>query len=105
MIGAGFSTAISTSVINAILTFIGQKLYRIQYDWKIIISLYAIILGAMTSVFYLRFIEFNNIYLYLIKLTFIVLFIFAGIKAKLITRQSIEKVQSALFNFPKREKA
>ena len=105
LIGAGFSTAISTSVINAILTFIGQKLYRIQYDWKIIISLYAIILGAMTSVFYLRFIEFNNIYLYLIKLTFIVLFIFAGIKAKLITRQSIEKVQSALFNFPKREKA
>lgn len=105
LIGAGFSTAISTSVINAILTFIGQKLYRIQYDWKIIISLYAIILGAMTSVFYLRFIEFNNIYLYLIKLTFIVLFIFAGIKARLITRQSIEKVQSALFNFPKREKA
>lgn len=105
LIGAGFSIAISTSVINAILTFIGQKLYRIQYDWKIIISLYAIILGAMTSVFYLRFIEFNNIYLYLIKLTFIVLFIFAGIKARLITRQSIEKVQSALFNFPKREKA
>ena len=105
LIGAGFSTAISTSVINAILTFIGQKLYRIQYDWKIIISLYAIILGAMTSVFYLRFIEFNNIYLYLIKLTFIVLFIFAGIKAKLITRQSIEKVQSALFNFPKRKEA
>ncbi len=105
MIGAGFSIVISTCVVNGILTFIGQKLYRIQYDWKIIISLYAIILGAMTSVFYLRFIEFNNIYLYLLKLTFIVLFIFAGIKAKLITKQSVEKVRSALFNFPKRKEA
>ena len=58
----------------------------------------------MTSVFYLRFIEFNNIYLYLIKLTFIVLFIFAGIKAKLITRQSIEKFKALCSIFRKEKR-
>lgn len=105
LIGAGFSTVISTCLVNVILTAIGQKLYKIQYEWKMIVSLYAIIIGAIISILYLRVVGFNNIYLYLLKLTFIVLFIFAGIKAKLITKQSVEKVRSALFNFPKRKEA
>ena len=105
LIGAGFSTVISTGIVNGILTFMGQKLYRIQYEWRIITKLYAIITSAIVLVLYFRVIEFNGVLAYLFKLTFIALFIFAGIKAKLITRQSIEKVQSALFNFPKRKEA
>jgi O-antigen/teichoic acid export membrane protein len=105
MIGAGFSAVISTCMVNGILTLIGQKLYRIQYEWQIIATLYAIITSAIVLVLYFRVIEFNGVLAYLFKLTFIALFIFAGIKAKLITRQSIEKVQSALFNFPKRKEA
>ncbi|MBI5402009.1 MAG: oligosaccharide flippase family protein [Ignavibacteriae bacterium] len=105
LIGAGFSTVISTCIVNGILTFMGQKLYRIQYEWRIITKLYAIITSAIVLILYLRVIEFNGVSAYLFKLTFIAFFIFAGIKAKLITRQSIEKVQSALFNFSKRERA
>ncbi len=103
LIGAALSTVISTGVINIILTFIGQKLYKIRYERGTIAVFYVFIASATVSVLYLRHIEFNSIYLYLIKLIFIVLYIFAGIKAKLITGQSIEKVQSALFNFPKRK--
>jgi O-antigen/teichoic acid export membrane protein len=108
LIGAAFSTVISTCVVNGILTFIGQKVYRIQYEWRIIAKLYSIITSAVLLILYFRAVEFSGVLAYLFKLTFIALFIFAGIKAKLITRQSIEKVQSALFtlfNLPKRKEA
>ena len=97
LIGAGFSTVISTCVINGILTFIGQKLYRIQYEWKTIVQLFMIIAVAIVSVLYLRAIEFDMIYFYLIKVVFIVLFILIGIMSKVITKNSIEKVCNAIF--------
>lgn len=99
LIGAGLAAVISTSAINIMLTFIGQKLYKIKYDWKTITFLYLTLVTAAMSVLYLRHIEFHNIYLYLIKLTFIFLFVLAGMKANIITKQAIKKVQSALFNF------
>lgn len=101
LIGAGLSTVLTYFIINGILTFIGQKLYRIQYEWKTIAVLYTIIVSSIISVLYLRHIEFNGIYLYLIKLAFITAFVYTGIKVRLITRDSIGKVSKSLFNYPK----
>ncbi len=105
LIGAGLSTVISTGVINIIATFIGQKLYKIRYERGTIAVFYALIASAAVSVLYLRYIEFNNIYLYLVKLVFIVFYIYIGFSTGIVTRQSIEKVHGALFNFPKRKEA
>src|SRR3972149_9345804 len=105
LIGAGVATMLSTTVTNVILTFIGQKLYRIQYEWKTIASLYALIISSVISVFYFRHIEFNGIYLYVMKLAFIAAFVYTGIKVQLITRDSIRKVSKSLFNYPKVKEA
>ena len=99
LIGAGISTVLSTFATNCLATFIGQKLYRIQYEWKTIAQLFSVIAVAIVSVLYLRAIEFDMIYLYLIKVVFIVLFICIGIMSKVITKHSIEKVFSALFKY------
>lgn len=105
LIGAGLSTVISTCIVNSILTFIGQKLYRIHYEWRTIAVLYAIIMFAIISVLYLRTIEFNGIYLYLIKLAFVAAFVYTGMKVRLITRDSIGKVSKSLFNYSKVKEA
>ncbi|MEP9411498.1 MAG: polysaccharide biosynthesis protein [Candidatus Brocadia sp.] len=98
LIGAGVSVNIGYIAMYGILTFAGQKLYRVQYEWKTIVQLYAIIGGAIISVLYLRAIEFHNLFLYLIKVVFIAFFILEGIWAKVITRRSIEKVFGTFFN-------
>ena len=103
LVGASISTLLGTLVINGILTFVGQKFYRIQYEWKTIVKLFTILGGATITVLYLRTIEFNNISIYLIKVVFVVLFIFEGIRAKIITRHSFEKVFGALFYSSKRK--
>ena len=101
LIGAGVATMLSTTVTNVILTFIGQKLYRIQYEWKTIASLYALIIVAMLSVLYFRTMNYNIMYFYPIKLIFLSIFVFLVIRARIITRQSMTKVSAALFKFHK----
>jgi O-antigen/teichoic acid export membrane protein len=88
LIGAGFSTAISTCVVNGILTFIGQKLYRINYEWRAIIALLTNVMLAMVVILYLRTAGYDNAQSYLIKLAFIISFVVIGIKARIITKQS-----------------
>ncbi|MFQ5786441.1 MAG: oligosaccharide flippase family protein [Thermodesulfobacteriota bacterium] len=100
LIGAAFATMVSTTIVNALLTYIGQKLYKIQYEWGTIASLYALIMTAMVSVLYFRTMDYGNIYLYPLKLIFIILFALIGIKARIITKKSVEKVYGALFKFP-----
>ena len=94
LMGAGFSTVISTCLINGILTFIGQKLYRIKYEWKTIIALLINVIFAMVVILYLRAIEYGSIRIYFIKLAFIVSFVLIGVKARIITKQSIAMVTS-----------
>jgi O-antigen/teichoic acid export membrane protein len=102
LIGAGVSTVITYLVINGILTIVGQKLYKIQYEWKTIIVLFANIMLAMVVILYLRATDYGNAQSYLVKLGFIISFLFIGIKARIITKQSIEKAINSLFNFSKR---
>jgi len=96
-IGAGLSTVITYLVINGILTIVGQKLYKISYEWKTVGSLFLIIAGAAVSVLYLRAANFNNASVYLVKVCFIVFFTLAGFKFNLITAHSIKKIWSAFF--------
>jgi O-antigen/teichoic acid export membrane protein len=101
MIGAGLSTVATLFIMNGLFIFIGQKFYEIRYEWGTISSLFAIIAGAMIAALYVRTIELNNYYIYLIKSSFIFLFVFIGIKSKLISRNSIAKILSSLFNLQK----
>lgn len=101
LIGAGFATMLSSTIMNYLLTYIGQKLYRIRYEWKTLASLHILIITAMFFILYSRAMDFSNIYLYLLKLVFLILFLSIGIKARIITKESIAKASSALFKFSK----
>ena len=97
LIGAGISVNIGYFAMYSISTFIGQKLYKIQYEWKTIVQLYAIIGGATISILSLRAIEFSNLWCYMVKIVFILFFFFVGMNAQIINRHSLEKVFKALF--------
>lgn len=96
LVGAGISTVITYFIINGLLTFIGQKLYRIGYEWKTILMILGVVIGATVSILFLKGIVCYSLSLYLMKLGFIGLFIWTGIKAKIVTRDSIRTVISAL---------
>ncbi|MBI4825101.1 MAG: polysaccharide biosynthesis protein [Nitrospirae bacterium] len=95
--GAGFSAMASLSAMNFMFTYIGQKLYRIQYEWKTIISMYALIISAMLTILYFREIGHGRLYFYAAKLIYIVLFVLVGMRAKILTKASIAKVSGILF--------
>lgn len=98
LIGAGLSTVTTLFITNGLLIIIGQKVYKIRYEWGIMSSLFAIIGSAAIVSLYIRTIELNIYYLYSIKSFFICLFVLVGIITKLITRQSMVKISTSLFN-------
>ena len=97
LIGAGIATLISTFVLNIIFGYVGQKLYRIQYEWKTIIAMLININIAMIVILYLKKMGITDISLYLTKTVFLMVFVLIGIKSKIITRHSIGKVCNAIF--------
>lgn len=95
LIGAGISVVISYLVVNGAGALVGQKLYRIGYEWKTIIALFVLIVGATVTILVLRYLQFYGATLYMVKLGYIALFVFIGINAKIITRHSLKKIVSA----------
>jgi len=104
LIGAAFATMIATFITNGILIFIGQKLFKIDYQWGIIVVLFLNILTAMAVVLYLRGMIISNVYLYLVKTILLAGFVFIGFRAKIITTHSIKKVTRSFLKIPFRVK-
>lgn len=98
LIGGGLSTAIMYCITNGAFVIVGQKLYRINYEWSKLVQLFTIILTSIVAVLLLRSMEANNIAVYGAKLTLIAAFIFAGVKINIITRHSFERVFSSLLD-------
>ena len=92
--GAAFATLISTTITNVILAFIGQKLYRIRYEWRIIISLMGLMVLAMLFMLSLEYPGPSLYMVYSIKMVFIALYVLLGIKAGIVTKDAIKKVLS-----------
>lgn len=99
LMGAGGSIVLTYFVLNFTLTYIGQKLFRIRYEWSTVLMLLFIIFSAIVSMLYLRHIDFHGPLLYVSKLIFISLFVLIGVKSKIITRHTIKKVTDSIVNF------
>ncbi|MBI4843576.1 MAG: oligosaccharide flippase family protein [Nitrospirae bacterium] len=95
--GAGFSAMASLSAMNFAFAYIGQKLYRIRYEWKPVISMYALIITAMLTVLYFRETGHGRLYFYTAKFSYIALFLLVGMRAKILTRGSVAKVSGIIF--------
>lgn len=97
LMGAGLATIISSSGGNILLAYIGQKLYRIQYEWKMLAPLFINIIAAMIVSLYIMDSHVSMIVSYPIKALFLAVFIYMGSRTGIISRKSLEKVYSALF--------
>jgi len=96
LIGAGFATAVSMVCVNIFLLCIGQRLYKIEYEWKIIASFYLNIIGVLITILFLRRIVIGNIYLYLIKLSFLFIYFYLGIRSDIVNLKSIKSFVKSL---------
>jgi O-antigen/teichoic acid export membrane protein len=99
LVGAAFATVASTTIVNILLTLIGQKLYRIKYEWGIIAMLMGTV--VLTMLFMLSSTSYNlSLYVvYSIKMIFISIFILLGIRAGIITKHSVRKGYNAFFRY------
>ncbi|MCP4652332.1 MAG: oligosaccharide flippase family protein [Candidatus Omnitrophica bacterium] len=105
LLGAVIASVIFYFFVNVLLALVGQRVYRIRYEWKSIIALYVVIILSTISVLYLKHIRFNSIGFYLVKMGFIVSFFYVGIKSGVMNKQSIMKVKGVLFSFLPKGKA
>lgn len=99
IVGAGVATMISTTIINLTLVYIGQKLYKIQYEWGSLINLFMTMILAVIATLYLRTKDVNSTYFYLTKTIFLMVFVFIGFKANIITKRAFGKSYNAFFRY------
>jgi len=105
LIGAGLATTGSVAGGNFILAYIGQRLYRIEYEWKAIVSLFINIIVAIAAIVYLRAIDLSYVFLYIIKAGLLLAYICIGICFKIITPDSLNMGVSAIFRCFRTERA
>ena len=96
LIGAAIATVIMNLLTNALFIIIGQRLYKIQYEWKTIFYCFAILLLAVMTVFYLKYSEVSIYNYYLYKFIPIILYVVVGVKAEIITREKLSKISQKI---------
>jgi O-antigen/teichoic acid export membrane protein len=90
LIGGALSFLISYLVLNIALAVIGQRLYRVAYEWGHIIPLYALVYSAAAAILYLQKIDYPFLLLFPIKLALLAVFLFIGYQAGIVRRHRIE---------------
>ena len=90
--GAAWSMVASFLVTNAVGVIIGQRLYRIKYEWPMLIALFSHTVVCVMVVLYCRQQSVAGPALYLIKLVLAGLFIFIGWRCRVITLAAFRKV-------------
>ncbi|OGC11383.1 hypothetical protein A3K48_02565 [candidate division WOR-1 bacterium RIFOXYA12_FULL_52_29] len=90
LIGGALSFLTSYLVLNFTLAVIGQRLYKVDYEWGHIFPLYALVYGASSSILYLQMIDYPFLLLMPIKLAFFGVFLFIGYQAGIVRRHRFE---------------
>lgn len=100
IIGAGIATGASLAMLNGLFIIVGQRIYRIMYEWKFLFNIFCIVfLGAFAAI-YLRSRPFNIFQAYSVKLIFVLLYIFIGVHSKIITRNFFGRLHSVFSRDP-----
>jgi len=92
IIGAAASVAIGTTLVNCMFVYVGQRLYRISYEWGTVAALLVFTALAMGWALYTRTAPVHLAIVYLVKLLLIAVFFIIGLKARVITKNSVRKV-------------
>ncbi|MFC1585750.1 oligosaccharide flippase family protein [Fibrobacterota bacterium] len=99
LIGAAYATVFSMVIMNIALVMIGQRLYKIDYEWRAILFLYAIVIMAIAYELYFRVFIHNLMHSVLLRMIVILLYILIGIKIGLLSQRGVKKVVHAFMVF------
>lgn len=102
LMGAGLATVFSMLTTNVIFLYVGQTLFKIEYEWRTLIGMLSIVFLSVASILYMRATRLSLAPLYGTKLSILTLYVIIGVKAKIITRQSLQMVPDSLFRQGKR---
>ena len=90
LIGAAVSSVITLFVLNGMIIFVGQKLYKIKYQWFLISMMYLNIFTAGFLMLYLKISTYSYFYLYTVKIVLITCYIFVGIISGILTKNKLK---------------
>ncbi len=90
LLGASISMVCTLFSVNGILVFLGQKLYRIKYQWYLISIMYVNVFAAGFLMLYLKISDHSWVYLYSIKIFLIICYVFVGIKSGVLTKNRLK---------------
>jgi O-antigen/teichoic acid export membrane protein len=94
--GAAFAYAMTVAASTGVGAYIGQRLYRVDYQWSILIPMFATCMASAAVMVAMRNAEVTGGTLYLTKLSLLVMFVLVGLKARVITWNNWMKVYGSL---------
>ncbi|MBN2057342.1 MAG: polysaccharide biosynthesis protein [Candidatus Saganbacteria bacterium] len=92
IMGAAFATLITYIGMNGILVLVGQRLYKVAYEWKFLSPMYLSVLASAFLLLYLHDFAPNNYLLYAVKVMLGLTFLFVGYKSNIMTKEKISRV-------------
>ena len=92
IIGAGISMSATYLVLNGVMAVVGQKLYKIKYQYKLVLSMLMVVLFAAIAVLLMRRFDIYGFRLYMAKIGLIGLFLLVGIQGKIVTKSALSKL-------------
>ncbi|MBI5698807.1 polysaccharide biosynthesis protein [Candidatus Saganbacteria bacterium] len=90
--GGAASTFFSYLVINGIVSIIGQRLYKFEYEWRALSLMFLNVFVPAGLLLYLPKVNCPLLVLYLIKLAFLGSFVYIGYQSNLLTRGKYEMI-------------
>ncbi len=92
LIGGALSFLVCYLILNFTLSFVGQRLYKVAYEWKHIIALYVLVFISAALILYLQKIDYPFLLLIPIKLALFAVFLLIGYQAGIVRRHRLEMV-------------
>jgi len=92
LVGGALSFMASYLVLNIAISVIGQRLYKVAYEWKHIIALYVLVFISAALILYLQKIDYPFLLLIPIKLALFAVFLLIGYQAGIVRRHRLEMV-------------
>ncbi|MBU0630369.1 MAG: oligosaccharide flippase family protein [Candidatus Margulisbacteria bacterium] len=92
--GGAASTFLSFLFINGVTTYVGQRLYKFEYEWLLLLLMYFNVFVPAGLLLYLPKINCPLQVIYLIKLVFLALFVFIGHRSNILTRSKFDMLMN-----------
>lgn len=91
--GAAAAVFISYVVTNLLLIIVGQRLYRIAFEWWFVVWSNLTVYAAIAAMLYGRYAHPPYFSLVAVKIVCLAAFVFIGVKAGIISRKNIERMK------------